>query len=50
MKITLKAAHLYLFCGSTPEGTQFQSIVKETSELKECSLTQFGPSAQIEHP
>ena len=39
IKITLKAAHLYLFCGNTLEGTQFQSVMEEPSEIQECSLT-----------
>ena len=38
-KITLKAARLYPFCESTAEGTQFESIVEESSKPPECSLT-----------
>ena len=34
IKITFKATSLCLFCGSTPEGTQFQSAAEECSETR----------------
>ena len=50
IKITLKAARLYLFHGSTPEGTQFQSIAEEPSKTRSVVSPKIGPSARTEHP
>ena len=50
IKITLKAASLYLSRGSTPEGTQFQSIAEGAPSIRSVVSPKIGPSAQIEHP
>ena len=50
IKITLKAASLYLSHGSTPEGTQFQSIAEGAQSGRSVVSPKIGPSAWIEHP
>ena len=50
IKITLKAACLYLSHGSTPEGTQSQSIAEGAQSTRSVVSPKIGPSARIEHP
>ena len=50
IKITLKAASLYLSCGSTLEGTQFQSAVEGAQPARSVVSPKIGPSAWTEHP
>ena len=50
IKITLKAACLYLSHRSTPEGTQFQSAVEGAQSTRSVVSPKIGPSAWIEHP